>query len=401
MKFKISLAIKNIKAKPGRSALLIIIVAFLAASVFGGSTFIASVSEGLINSQVRMGADIVVIPEEAKERGSYEGILLQGIPDTFYMDADVLNQVRDLEGVEAATAQFFMASAAAGCCDSPVQIIGFDPETDFSIRPWIREKYKNDIADGDIVVGNNITYNADRKLRLYNITLNVVAQMDKTGTGLDNAVYANMDTIRTLMKSAEELGFESFKDVDPEKVISAVLIRRKLDYETSVLAGKINIGIDGASAVTAEAMMERILVGLRRISQVIDFSAIVIWILSMIILIAMFSLIAGERKKEFAILRILGASKKVIEGTLMIEALFISLFGSLLGIGLFSVVFFPFLDTIKIKLEIPALSPGIQFILIALVLTVILEVLICELTWTICVVRIARKDTGLLSKEGE
>ena len=138
MKFKVKLALKNIKARPGRSALLIIIVAFLAASVFGGSTFIGSVIEGIFNYQVRLGADMVVIPEEVDERGSYEGILLQGIPDTFYMDASVLEKIREIEGVEQASAQFFLASAAASCCDSPVQIIGFDPKTDFSIQPWIR-----------------------------------------------------------------------------------------------------------------------------------------------------------------------------------------------------------------------------------------------------------------------
>ena len=401
MKFKVNLALKNIKAKPGRSVMLIIIVAFLAASVYGGSIFIDSVANGIFNFHMRIGADVVVIPEEAKEKGSYEGIYLQGIPDTFYMDADVLEQVRNIDGVEYASAQFFLASASAGCCDSPVQIIGFDPETDFSIRPWIMKKYSNEVADGDIVVGSNITYNADKKVRLYNITLNVVAQMDKTGTGLDSAVYANMNTIRTLMQSAKDLGFDNFKDVDPENVISAVMVRREREEETPVLAGKIGFGIDGVSTVTADIMMDKISSGLRKINVVIEISGFIIWILALIILIAMFSLIAGERKKEFAILRIVGASKKVIVGALRFEAFLIALIGSVVGIAAFSIVYFPFLDTIKNKLEIPALSPGAIYILISLIVTIVIEILVCELTWSICVIRIARKDTGLLSKEDE
>ncbi len=401
MKFKVNLALKNIKAKPGRSVMLIIIVAFLAASVYGGSIFIDSVANGIFNFHMRIGADVVVIPEEAKEKGSYEGIYLQGIPDTFYMDADVLEQVRNIDGVEYASAQFFLASASAGCCDSPVQIIGFDPETDFSIKPWIQRKYSNEIADGDIVVGSNITYNADKKVRLYNITLNVVAQMDKTGTGLDSAVYANMNTIRTLMQSAKDLGFDNFKDVDPDNVISAVMVRREREEETPVLAGKIGYGIDGVSTVTADIMMEKISSGLRKINVVIEISGFIIWVLALIILIAMFSLIAGERKKEFAILRIVGASKKVIVGALRFEAFLIALIGSVVGIAAFSIVYFPFLDTIKNKLEIPALSPGAIYILISLIVTIVIEILVCELTWSICVIRIARKDTGLLSKEDE
>ena len=401
MKFKVKLALKNIKARPGRSALLIIIVAFLAASVFGGSTFIGSVIEGIFNYQVRLGADMVVIPEEVDERGSYEGILLQGIPDTFYMDASVLEKIREIEGVEQASAQFFLASAAASCCDSPVQIIGFDPKTDFSIQPWIYKEYNSDIANGDVVVGNNITYNSDNKIRLYNMTLNVVAQMDKTGTGLDDAVYANMNTIRNLMDNATALGFDTFKDVDTDHVISAVMIRKKLGYETSVLAGDIRFGTEGVSVVTPQAMMTGITEGLRKISGVIEISGIIIWVLSMIILIAMFSLIAGERKREFAILRIMGASKGIVEGTLRFEALFISLIGSAAGIAAFAIVYFPFFETIKNKLALPAINPDIIGILLIMLATVVLEVVICQFTWTICVIRIARKDIGLLSKEDE
>jgi putative ABC transport system permease protein len=148
-------------------------------------------------------------------------------------------------------------------------------------------------------------------------------------------------------------------------------------------------------------MMDKISSGLRKINVVIEISGFIIWILALIILIAMFSLIAGERKKEFAILRIVGASKKVIVGALRFEAFLIALIGSVVGIAAFSIVYFPFLDTIKNKLEIPALSPGAIYILISLIVTIVIEILVCELTWSICVIRIARKDTGLLSKEDE
>ena len=399
MRFRLNLALKNIKAHPGRSALLIIICAFLATAVFGGSVFIDSIANGLNSYQTRLGADIIVIPKEVDQRGSFEGILIQGIPDTFYMDAKILDGIRQTEGIEYASPQFFLATAAASCCDSPVQIIGFDPDTDFSIKPWIRESYDGNLEEGDVIVGSNIYFDSDRKLKFYNVSCSVSAQLEKTGTGLDNAVYANMDTIKKIIKSADDLGFEKFKGVDPESVISAVMIRTKDDYDIKEAAGNINFELDGISAFTSQKMISGITQGIKNVTSVIKIVIAIIWILSMIILTALFSLIAGERIKEVAILRIIGASKKIIIGTLRYEALFIALFGSLSGVLAVSVIFFPFLDTIKRSLELPVLRSDIYYIFLSLILTVVLSVIICEITWTVCVIQIARKDIGLLSKE--
>ena len=399
MRFRVKLALKNIKANPGRSALLIIICAFLATAVFGGSVFIDSIANGLNSYQTRLGADIIVIPKEIEERGSFEGILIQGIPDTFYMDSTILDGVRGTEGIEYASPQFFLATAAASCCDSPVQIIGFDPDTDFSIKPWIKESYDGNIEEGDIIVGSNIYFDSSRKLKFYNVSCNVSAQLEKTGTGLDNAVYANMDTIKKIIKSADNLGFEKFKGVDPDSVISAVMIRTKDDYDIKEAAGNINFELDGVSAFTSQKMISGITQGIKNVTSVIKIVIAIIWILSMIILTALFSLIAGERVKEVAILRIIGASKQIIVGTLRYEAFFIALFGSLSGVAAVSVIFFPFLDTIKRSLELPVLRSDIGYIFLAMITTVVLSVIICEVTWTVCVIRIARKDVGLLSKE--
>lgn len=399
MRFRLNLALKNIKANPGRSALLIIICAFLATAVFGGSVFIDSIANGLKSYQTRLGADIIVIPKEINQRGSFEGILIQGIPDTFYMDANILDGIRQTEGIEYASPQFFLATAAASCCDSPVQIIGFDPDTDFSIKPWIRESYDGNLEEGDVIVGSNIYFDSDRKLKFYNVSCNVSAQLEKTGTGLDNAVYANMDTIKKIIKSADNLGFEKFKGVDPDSVISAVMIRTKDDYDIKEAAGNINFELDGVSAFTSQKMISGITQGIKNVTSVIKIVIAIIWILSMIILTALFSLIAGERVKEVAILRIIGASKQIIVGTLRYEAFFIALFGSLSGVVAVAVIFFPFLDTIKRSLELPVLRSDIGYIFLAMITTVVLSVIICEVTWTVCVIRIARKDVGLLSKE--
>ena len=149
---------------------------------------------------VWLGADIVAVPYEARTKGAFESILLQGIPGMFYMKEADYNKIRGIEGIDTAAPQFYLASASSGCCSIPVQIIGFDPELDFTVQPWIKESYSGEIGTGDIIVGSGITVPKDRSLTFYNTKCNVVAKLDGTGTGLDTAVYANMDTIKEMIK---------------------------------------------------------------------------------------------------------------------------------------------------------------------------------------------------------
>ena len=135
MKFERQLARRNLSRRPVRTAALILLAAFLSFSVFAGSMIVLSLQNGLESYESRLGADIVVVPYEARSHGTLESILLQGIPGYFYMDETYLDQVRAISGVESASPQFYLASASAGCCSVAVQIIGFDPDTDFSIQP--------------------------------------------------------------------------------------------------------------------------------------------------------------------------------------------------------------------------------------------------------------------------
>ena len=111
MQFEINLSVRNLKRKPMRTAALILLTAFLSFSIFGGSMIIMSLQNGLNSYQSRLGADIVVVPYEARTKGTLESILLQGIPGYFYMDASYLEKIRTIDGIEAATPQFFLASA--------------------------------------------------------------------------------------------------------------------------------------------------------------------------------------------------------------------------------------------------------------------------------------------------
>ena len=400
MKFERQLARRNLSRRPVRTAALILLAAFLSFSVFVGSMIVLSLQNGLESYESRLGADIVVVPYEARSHGTLESILLQGIPGYFYMDETYLDQVRAISGVESASPQFYLASASAGCCSVAVQIIGFDPDTDFSIQPWIRESYSRDLGDGDVIVGSGITVPKNRTLRFYNQDFRVVASLDQTGTGLDTAVYANMNTIQALMAGSQAEGFDYFGGADPQRTISSIMVKVKDGCSIESVANDINIHVRHVEATQAKTMVSSIAGGLTNVSRIIGGLTAMIWALAIVILILAFVMISHERTREFAILRVMGASQRMLSGLLRWEAAFISLVGAVLGVAVGALVVFPFSSLIRGKLDLPYLMPGSGVVLGLLVGSVVLAVAAGSLTSAISAYRISRIDTGLILREG-
>ena len=88
-------------------------------------------------------------------------ILLEGIAGNYYMNASRYDKIAAVEGVGQITRQFYLTSAKASCCSARVQIIGFDPEDDFVITPWIGDSRGGSIEDGCVLAGSDIAVPED------------------------------------------------------------------------------------------------------------------------------------------------------------------------------------------------------------------------------------------------
>ena len=399
MKFAWTLAIKNFKRRPGRTAAMILLAGLLSFSVFGGSLAVFSLRRGLKSYQSRLGADVVAVPNQATSHGTLESILLQGIPGYFYMDAACLEKIRGMDGVKAATPQFFLASAKAGCCSAPVQIIGFDPETDFSIQPWICEKLADGVGDGDVIVGSGLSTPIGRTLRFYETECRVAARLEQTGTGLDNAVYANMNTIKMMLGNAEKLGFQYLNGMDADRTVSAVMIKVKDGYGVGNVTDDINIHVRKVKATPTRDMIFSLADGLQGASRIVIILAAAVWILAAGILAAAFVLLAHERKQEFAALLILGASRKILSRLILTESMILSLTGAVGGAVLAGLVIMPFSGLIRNQLDLPYLMPGMNITAALFAGAAFLSALTGAGASILSVRRILKDETGLLLRE--
>ena len=400
MNFAFATALKNLKRKPFRSVIMAALTMLLSLAVFAGAFTVMSLRRGLSGYRARLGADIIVVPSSAKGHGAVDDILLQGITGNYYMSGKEIDKIKSVDGVGEITTQFFLTSAKASCCSTRVQIIGFDPETDFSILPWIGESYQSTVSDGDVIAGSNINVPADRMITFYGQDYRVTAQLAETGTGLDSAVYTNMNTIRRMADSASNLlETDPFRGVNVRTAASAVLIRVADGYSIEDVADDINIHITKVQATPAKSMVSGITKGLGGVSRVIGLLVGAVWILVSVVLIAVYALVSNERRKEFAILRIMGASRKMLFRFMGAEAALIGAIGAILGlmVGVLSIVLLS--DRLQSALNLPFSTPGWGSVLGLACGAFALSVCAGIVTALLSARRITKSETGLLLRE--
>ena len=391
---------KNIKSRPFRSIAMAFIVMILSFALFAGAFTVMSLQRGLTSYQTRLGADIVVVPISATSHGTVDDIFLQGITGNYYISGSDCEKVYGTDGIQAVTRQFYLTSAKASCCSTRVQIIGFDPLTDFTILPWINENYSGTLGDGELVVGSNINVPSDREITFYGQKYYVAAQLAETGTGLDSAVYTNMNTIKQMANDAANLlDTNPFQGVSINTAASAIFIKVADGYSISDVTDDINIHITKVKATAARSMISDIAGGLGGVSRVIGFLVGAIWVLAVIVLAVSFAMLSNERKKEFAVLRVMGASRKMTRMIMGTEAGIVSLTGALAGLIIGIAVVLPLSGAIQNMLGLPFLTPGTGMLagLFAGVLAV--SVVTAALVSLIYARRITNSETGLLLRE--
>lgn len=397
---RFSLPMLNLVRKPGRTAALMLLTAFLALAVFGGTLVMTSLRNGLKSMEGRLGADILIVPAEAESRASFKNLLLQGTVGSYYLDASALDKARETEGVETAAPQVFLASLKADCCSVKIQVIGFDPETDFMVQPWIEESYTRKLGEMELVVGCKVTADVGETLRIYDRNCPVVARLAPTGTGLDTAVYCDLNTMRVLLAAAEEKGVSHKITSDAADVVSAIYVKVRHGADIGKVCSALNGKIRKATAIRTASMITEVSDSLTGVSRTVTVLIIAVWLLALVILLIAFGMMIRERRREFAVLRLLGTSRAKLAGMVLRETALCSLGGGLIGVIAAAVCILPFTSLIEKSLGLPYLVPSAGTIVLYAAATLAVTVLTGSLSGFRAASRLAQADPGTTLREG-
>lgn len=397
--YTLRIAILNLRHSLTRTVGLVFFTAVLSFVLFGGSILMISLQKGLRTMKDRMGADIMIVPLE--NTNDMEAILLKGEPSCFYFKKTLEAKVRNLGGVGLCSSQFFLTSLDAECCDARVQLIGFDPATDFSIQPWITKVYDKKLENGAVIIGNDIRVENGKGIKLFGVEYEVAAKLDATGTGLDQAVYATTDTIKLMYASAYEKGQRFLEEADPDGSISAILIRAKEDADLKKLVKDIRKELGAVQVVESQNMIRGTADQIKQMATFLFLFGGLLLVISIVTICLVHHLTSNERKKEFSVLRTLGVTRKGLAGILLREAAVIGAMGGAAGIVVSSIFVFPFHVYIGDRLGMPYLLPDVPIIFLVGLLTFLATLVTGTLSAGMTAYRISRSEVYLTMREGE
>jgi putative ABC transport system permease protein len=347
------LALKNIRRKPYRNLGLAVLAGIFAAVFFGGSLLNLQLSRGLESLADRLGADVLIVPYGHEQTA--RAALLRGEPGTYYMPREVLDKIRGLPGVAAATPQFFLASLNTSCCTERVQIIGFDPDSDFLIHPWLGNRITI-LNAGEVVAGSKVSSSVGERIFFFGRTYRVAAKMDPTGMGLDTSIFMPLAAVYDLMRDNPDL---PQRLDNPEGYISSVAVRINPDLSPRQAGNEIlqTYAIEyNLDQIVAENIVNDTARRLHSLSSAVYWLAAGIWLLAVLVISLVFSVSVSERKYELSIYRLLGAQRSWLASLLLREALLICAGGALAGILAAACVVFPFSTLIFAGLQLPHLG---------------------------------------------
>jgi len=351
---------RNIRRRPVRSIILALCVASVVGMQVAAVIIDRAGKRGLELGLQRLGADLVAVPRGLSDK--LESSLMTGEAALFYMDRSVEEAIAGFEFVDRTSPQLYIKSlSGASCCSAwNIFLIGFDPETDFTVRPWLSENLDRPIHADEVLVGAAFFAEDGDTLRFYGREFKVAGKLDPTGGGLDVTVFIPIESAYLM---AEESAVKAEQPLElSRRTISAVLIGLKPEAEGGRpryrAAFELEQGIEEIAVIQPSDLVEKVESNLNAALGSLRYASLAVWPMTALLIALVFAMAVNERRQEIGLMRAMGATRAFVFRLMMLEAVSVAGLGAAAGIAGSTGVLCGFSRLISRSLEVPFYWPG-------------------------------------------
>ena len=345
----------TIRAHPVRSLIIAVLALAQAACVFGGLILVGAMRAELTLAERRLGADLVVYPTTCLNQVEKKRLLMLGTPVGCHQPRSTLARMSSNEDIAAVSYQLYVSETLA---DGTTRwIVGFEPETDFVLSPWIAEGEGTSLPRGSVLVGSAVADGHAETMSIYGMQRPIGAHLLATGSELDSAVFVPMDTLADIVAEASATGQDVDASLDPATDYSAALVRASDSDAIESVTNWINLYVRKVSAVRSSEALVDAGAGIRSHRLVAIGVLGAIWLVLLgALAVAQLSLM-NERRQELTVWRSIGASRAIVSRIMLGESGLLHAAGALVGTGLAALVL-PFVGERSVVevLHVPATS---------------------------------------------
>lgn len=354
-----TLASRNLRRRPFRHGALVLCLAVGVGLQSAGVLLEEGARRGVELCLARLGADLVAVPDEYTQ--VLERAYMTGEAALFYMDRRVEERMAGFPFVAGTSSQVFIRSlSGAACCSAGnVFLIGFEPESDFTVRPWLARHRERSLGADEVVAGAGLGLRRGEAVRFFGHEFRVSGVLEATGSGLDSTVFI---PLRTAYRMAEESVVKAEKPLPlrPDQ-ISAVMIKLKLEsaggLPPETAARELEKGVYEIAVIRPERLLRLALSSLAGSLSVLRAAACAVWPLTALLIGLVFAMAAAERQRELGLFRSLGATRSFILRLILSEALALAVVGAGAGFGGTALIISAFSRLIAFRLEVPFFRP--------------------------------------------
>lgn len=346
------LAWRNTVRRRSQSMLTVIITGLTIFVLVMVCLIFLMVQEGLELSTQRLGADVIVLPDQARAN-AYQ-TLFTADPANIYMPASIAGELLKIGGIAAASPQFFTQTLDGGCCSygEEIRLVGYDEKTDFILQPYFNERNIGALKDNEVIVGSKVEVKPGHVVALLGKPFTVVGTLYPTGSGMDGTIFINIDVARKLAGNIPELQ-HLWKDAGPDDLVSSLFIKTQNGVSTERIIASINQSGLGVQAVATRATINNMRSQMDTVSKIIFALCSASLVIAVLALVGRFNSLARERKSEIGLLRAIGVHKKQVFLLLLSEAWIMALAGGLIGSLLACIGVTPVLNILEDTFVLP------------------------------------------------
>jgi len=354
----IALAVRNLGRRKGRTLALALGIASLAATAFLISALFVSSHRSLALGAMRLGADAVAVPHGEGKAYATGSALLSGMPLQGYLQASLVNTLAARNDIQADTGQLFIVSAELPCCSvGDTLLVGFDPESDFTVRPWLRKLLASSLKPNEIIAGSGLLSEPGGKVSFYGSLFTIAGKLEPTGiTSLDRSVFMPMAGARKMIAQSAEKA-EQPLHIPPDS-LSAIFLRFAPGVDPERAAIEIEYAHPEVEVVLASRTFTAAKEKLTAPLLAMTAAGVLQWAAVLVLAGVIFTLSIGERSREAGVMRAMGARRGHLVAMFLSEAFIVSVIGAAVGTAAGLMGLFIFQDFLRVMMSDTLLMPS-------------------------------------------
>jgi putative ABC transport system permease protein len=338
----ITFIVAGIRNKPGRNLATLFCFAFIAANIFSGQFLIAGAAGGVERGITRMGADHLVVPSQymvfLRGAGPNNTIaIVIAEPSNYRIKSDIMEKIGKVPGVSTMSPQLYVSTLnLPELSPAPIDIYGIDPETDFTIQPWLQKPLNNPLKPGEVIVGHEVSGDVSTRISIGGQTYTITGRLDPTQSSIDRTIFLGLDDAYALA-ATEGVVVPSAPRIVPGD-INAVLIRASTGEDQYIVGTRIKRLFSSLpdykylSVIDRHFTLDPVAADIQAIPGLLSLISAFVVIVALPLIALVAAMVAHERQREIGLLKSMGAKRNIVFFIVIAESMALAAIGGIAGV---------------------------------------------------------------------